>query len=262
MPDIQKAQAEAKQVLEMFSQAADGNGSVKSALDEINRDRETFRNDPQSFNIMLETVRKGLHDEKLLPRLSVIYAKENMNLMGNDNDQISDRSFWLYRKAQYRDMNVVEKSIVHTLMSKFAFLKHAASDPEREDNKVDRKDLDTALKLFREGRQRAIEHQEKQERERQQQEYEKQAAQHLITSLLKDNGSLFTRLWDYKRGGITLESLTAAETTDNNNPRYLSGAERQTSYRVRQMFKELSNNDQLITQEDLKLYGSRYGIKI
>lgn len=112
------AMREAEDTIEQFRRAVEGDQSISKCWDEVDKDLRAMGNDSHSRKQYLELIRRGLHDQKLLPEISVMFAMRNFGELHKDG-QMDHAKFSAWRKKHYPELNLVERATVHELSNQF-----------------------------------------------------------------------------------------------------------------------------------------------
>lgn len=246
-----KIEADAQRTSAMLESVISGDNSMSQVFAEIDRDRKRYGFGSQQDNEYMNSVHASL--KKVLPQISLSYAKENFDYLSTNKDRITADTMLEFRFASYKDMNKVERAMVHYLRDNFDYLK---KDPESNcKTRLSERDIDEALKRAKDGSLRDkrsvfIEN-----------EAENGQAKYFLNALTKDNNLLFKKLQDGAAQAITKESLQHAIDFDNGHyNEFLNGPEKQATFRMLQNFDLLSRGDDEISNTDLKYYGSKSGV--
>lgn len=246
-----KVEAEAQRTSAMLESVVSGDSSMSQVFAEIDRDRRRFGVGSQQDNDYMNSVHTSM--KKLLPQLSLSYAKENFGDLATNKSRITSETMYEFRVASYKDMNKVERAMVHYLRDNFDYLK---GNPESNcKTRLSERDIDQALKRAEEGglkdkRSIFIES-----------EAEKGQARYFLDALTKDNNTLFKKLQDGAAQAITRDSIQHAIDFDNGHyTDFMNGPEKNAAFRMLQNFDALSRGDDEISNIDLKYYGSKNGV--
>lgn len=248
-----KIEAEAQRTQAMFESVVAGDHTMSQVFAEIDRDRRRFGLGSDQDKAYMKSVHASLKESNLLPQLSLSYARENFGDLATNKSRMTAETMYEFRVSSYKDMNKVERAMVHYLRDNFDYLK---SNPDANcKTRLSEHDIDKALKRAKEGGLRDkqsifIESQA-----------EKGQAKYFVDALTKDNNALFNKLYDGAAQAITKESIQHAIDYDNGHyTALMNGAEKQAAFRLLQSFDSLSRGDNEISNIDLKYYGSVNGV--
>lgn len=243
---------EAKRTSAMFENVSTGENSLSQVFAEIERDRKKFGFGSEQEKEYVKAVHATLKDSKLLPQLSLNYAKENFQDLACNKSKISSDTMYNFRVSSYKDMTNVERIMIHYLRDNFDYLKgHPDSSCKTQ---LSERDVDKALEKAKTG-----ELKDKKSIFLDSVADKNQAATYLSALTVNDN-LLLEKLQDRSVLGITKDSLKHSLEFDEHYLKHLNGPERQTTYNMLENFDKISRGDDVISNLDLRYFGAVNGI--
>lgn len=232
-------ESEAQHTMEAFRNVSTGQSTLQNAFEEVNNERRRFGLGTEKEKLFTERVHDKLIKENLLPEMSLKYAKENFQGM-SDGEFIDQDTMRHFRIGTYHQMTPIERSMNHYLMQHYDELKDRTTPGNG--THIGMEDLDLALQDAQTNRA-----------DTSRADFE---TNELISALSANNFKLLKKLRDGDAGGITRETLDNSLETDGYRPKYLSREDRIAVNYMMDHFDELANNDESISNIDLKTYGT------
>lgn len=252
MTDKHTPKEEAKEVVDSLQKVVDGKETLAHVFAEIDKDRQTFKVGSKEEKQYTELIHREMQERKLIPELSIHYAKENFKAMSTQEGEITKDSFYRFRYAEYPGMTKVEKSFNNFLTANYDKLKNADFGNSVT---VDKGDLDAANKeAIRDRRSAAGVAAEA--------PLHKNEAGEVVSTLTANGGKIFRNVTDSEKGGITIETIDAITEHDNYAPKTLDAKGRRAMYTLSSNFKEISQGDDVISNVDLKYWARKNGANV
>lgn len=257
-PVVTAVEAEAKSTLDMFQNAADGRVTMDNVFKEIEKDRQAFGIGSAKEKAYVESVHWKLVKSNILPEVSLRYASENFDNLG-EGGAITENSFKRFRVATYKDMDPIEKSMNHFLMKSYDSLKNQTSPGYGVC--VSQEDINMALDQARAKRTGVPSGDADNGEQNDAPTEQENARAGEIMSALTANGALLTKkVFDRSEGGITEDSINHSLGYDFHFPQHLNGPERIALTKVLDDFDAIAGGDGLISPMDLKYYAGKHGL--
>lgn len=250
MSDTPKA--EAKDVVDRMQKVVDGKETLAHVFAEIDKDRQSFKVGSKEEKQYTELIHREMQQRKLIPELSIHYAKENFANMSTRDGEMTKDSFYRFRYAEYPGMTKVEKAFNNFLTANYDKLKNADyGNPAT----VEKTDLDVANRdAIRDRRSAAGVAAEA--------PLHKSEAGEVMSTLTANGGKTYRNIVDSEQGGITMEKIDNITEADNVSPKTLDAKGRRAMYTLSTNFKEISQGDDVISNVDLKYWARKNGVNV